>query len=180
MNLTPAIIAAGCGATPSSAAQWLPALQTACDRFQINTPLRVAAFLAQVGHESAGLSVSRIGVIEPGMIGVMRPPETAPKRDFEGSQECCFLPDLAMTFSLLDGVRQHDVHPVFRWLCGQVIPAQRDRRFRPNVTDFRGCPESAVTMPEWPVTMLDRCRTQRDVARLRSHLVGLAVALVTA
>src|SRR6185437_14564294 len=45
------------------------------------------------------LAVSRIGVIEPGMIGVMRPPETAPKRDFEGSQECCFLPDLAMTFS---------------------------------------------------------------------------------
>ena len=46
-------------------------------------------------------AVSRIGVIEPGMIGITRPPEVVPKRDFEGFQECCFLPDLAMAFSLL-------------------------------------------------------------------------------
>jgi hypothetical protein len=45
--------------------------------------------------------LSRIGVIEPGMIGITRPPEVVPKRDFEGFQECCFLPDLAMAFSLL-------------------------------------------------------------------------------
>ncbi|MFP4895438.1 IS110 family transposase, partial [Paraburkholderia sp. EG304] len=42
--------------------------------------------------------LSRIGVIEPGMIGVMRPPGMAPKRDFEGTQECVFLPDFATTF----------------------------------------------------------------------------------
>ncbi|MEX3791382.1 hypothetical protein, partial [Paraburkholderia sp. BR14374] len=42
--------------------------------------------------------VSRIGVIEPGMIGVMRPPGMAPKRDFEGTQECVFLPDFATAF----------------------------------------------------------------------------------
>jgi hypothetical protein len=46
--------------------------------------------------------VSRIGVIEPGMIGIMRPLRMAPKRDFEGSQECGFLPDFATTFSLPD------------------------------------------------------------------------------
>ncbi|MFP4897258.1 hypothetical protein, partial [Paraburkholderia sp. EG304] len=43
--------------------------------------------------------VSRIGVIEPGMIGVMRPPGMAPKRDFEGTQECVVLPDFATAFS---------------------------------------------------------------------------------
>jgi hypothetical protein len=52
-------------------------------------------------HAYQLLRLSRIGVIEPGMIGITRPPEVVPKRDFEGFQECCFLPDLAMAFSLL-------------------------------------------------------------------------------
>ncbi|TCK39636.1 putative chitinase [Paraburkholderia sp. BL8N3] len=56
MNLTSNIIAAGTGATPLRAAQWVLPLQAACDRFEINAPLRLAAFLAQIGHESAGLS----------------------------------------------------------------------------------------------------------------------------
>lgn len=36
---------------------WLPLIQAACDEFEINTPLRMAAFLAQIGVESEGLSV---------------------------------------------------------------------------------------------------------------------------
>lgn len=52
MNLTAATVAAGCGAAPALAAQWLAPLQTACDARQINTPLRAAAFLAQIGVES--------------------------------------------------------------------------------------------------------------------------------
>ena len=48
--------------------------------------------------------VSRIGVIEPGMIGIMRPLRVAPKRDFEGVQECGFLPDLATAFSPFSGI----------------------------------------------------------------------------
>lgn len=56
MNLTSEIIAAGCGATQLRAAQWVQPIQVACDRFQINTPARVAAFLATYGVESARLT----------------------------------------------------------------------------------------------------------------------------
>lgn len=55
MNLTASILQAGTGCTAAAAAKWLPAIQAACDRYQINTRLRVAAFLAQVGHESGRL-----------------------------------------------------------------------------------------------------------------------------
>ena len=56
MNLTSTVIAAGCGATQLRAAQWVQPLQDACDKFAINTPLRVSAFLASIGVESARLT----------------------------------------------------------------------------------------------------------------------------
>jgi len=56
MILTPKIIQAGCGASTASAATWVSPIQAACDRFQINTPLRQAAFLSQIGVESARLT----------------------------------------------------------------------------------------------------------------------------
>jgi putative chitinase len=55
MQLTSTIISAGTGATQLRAAQWLPCIQAACDKYAIDTPMRVAAFLAQTGHESCGL-----------------------------------------------------------------------------------------------------------------------------
>ena len=56
MILAPALIQAACGATAANAAKFLAPLNTTCARFHIDTPQRLAAFLAQVGHESAGLS----------------------------------------------------------------------------------------------------------------------------
>ena len=46
------------GASPLHAQRWLAPLQLTCDTFEINTPERVAAFLAQIGHESMGLSTT--------------------------------------------------------------------------------------------------------------------------
>lgn len=56
MNLTLEVLMAGTGTTALRAAQWLAPMQTACDRFQINTPLRIAAFISQCGHESMALT----------------------------------------------------------------------------------------------------------------------------
>ncbi|MGC8703638.1 MAG: glycoside hydrolase family 19 protein [Thiomonas sp.] len=49
-------IAAATGASVPLAATWQPWLLDAMERFDINTPQRVAAFLSQIGVESAGLS----------------------------------------------------------------------------------------------------------------------------
>ena len=48
--------------------------------------------------------MSRIGVIEPGMIAVMAPVGSGPKREFERSQECGFLPDFATAVSPFSGI----------------------------------------------------------------------------
>jgi putative chitinase len=37
--------------------KWLPYIRQTCEEFEINTPQRVAAFLAQIAHESAGLTM---------------------------------------------------------------------------------------------------------------------------
>lgn len=56
MNLDSKIIAAACGASILRSAQWTAPLQTACDKYEINTPSRAAAFLATCGVESARLT----------------------------------------------------------------------------------------------------------------------------
>ena len=55
MNITSQIIAAGTGCTLLRATTWLAPIQVACDKHEINTPLRLAAFLATVGVESGSL-----------------------------------------------------------------------------------------------------------------------------
>jgi putative chitinase len=55
MKITPAHLVAIMGCSEASARLWVDALNPACERYQINTPRRVAAFLAQIGHESGRL-----------------------------------------------------------------------------------------------------------------------------
>jgi putative chitinase len=56
MQLNSNIVAAGCGSSILRAAQWVAPLQATCDKYHINTPLRIAAFLATIGVESARLT----------------------------------------------------------------------------------------------------------------------------
>lgn len=51
--------AAAAGLPIDRAQQWYPDVRAACLEFGIDTPQRVAAFLAQVGHESAGFRYTR-------------------------------------------------------------------------------------------------------------------------
>jgi putative chitinase len=56
MILTASTIQQAVGCSAAVAALWVDALNTAFRVFGISTPKRVAAFLAQVGHESSGLT----------------------------------------------------------------------------------------------------------------------------
>lgn len=53
--MTPQQLAICTGARIDRAREWLPHIGTAMIEFEINTPLRQAAFLAQIGHESGAL-----------------------------------------------------------------------------------------------------------------------------
>lgn len=53
--MTPQDLARSTGAHIDRAAEWLPHIDAAMAEFDINTPQRQAAFLAQIGHESGGL-----------------------------------------------------------------------------------------------------------------------------
>lgn len=55
-DLTLAELAACCCPDdPIRAAHWLDAIQETLEAYSINTPRRIASFLAQIGHESGGL-----------------------------------------------------------------------------------------------------------------------------
>jgi putative chitinase len=56
--LTAANLQAGCGASASLAASWLAPISSACMTYGINTPLRLAAFLATIGVESEYLTAT--------------------------------------------------------------------------------------------------------------------------
>lgn len=55
MNITPALLRAAVGCTAELADIYADHLADACSLNDINTPARLAAFLAQVGHESGSL-----------------------------------------------------------------------------------------------------------------------------
>lgn len=55
MRLTPGLLAQATGSTPERAELFAGPLSVACEHYQINTVRRMAAFLAQIGHESGSL-----------------------------------------------------------------------------------------------------------------------------
>ena len=57
VQLTSEQVAAATGCTILRASRWADSLNKAMDKFSINTPERQAAFLSQLGHETAGLSL---------------------------------------------------------------------------------------------------------------------------
>jgi putative chitinase len=50
--VTPETLRAAFGCSLALANEYAPLLQTACEMYEITTPMRLAAFLAQIGHES--------------------------------------------------------------------------------------------------------------------------------
>lgn len=56
MNLTPDLLARAVGIAPADAKTWCGPLAEACAKYSINTPARIAAFLAQVAEESRRLT----------------------------------------------------------------------------------------------------------------------------
>lgn len=56
MSLTEQIVITGCGASAATASAMLPAISAACAKYEISGPEQVAAFLANIGVESAGLT----------------------------------------------------------------------------------------------------------------------------
>ena len=56
--ITEALLVQSQTCTPLLAEKWCVALRYTCSNFYINTPERVAGFLAQVGHESGGFRVT--------------------------------------------------------------------------------------------------------------------------
>lgn len=56
MQITADLLMKAVGCPLGVAATWAQPIADACAKFEINTPQRVAAFLAQIAHESAGLT----------------------------------------------------------------------------------------------------------------------------
>lgn len=73
--MTPELLADALGIKIGRAEKWAAHITEAMERFEINTPLRQAAFLAQIGHESGRLVYVR---------EIWNPPRCAWQERYEG------------------------------------------------------------------------------------------------
>ncbi|MDR6216150.1 hypothetical protein [Paracidovorax wautersii] len=120
------------GATQALADRWLNHVTAACGLYGIDTPARVAAFLAQVGHESGGFRYTT---------ELWGP--TAAQQRYEGRK------DLGNT-QPGDGARFKGhglIQTTGRYNHGRVRDRLRER-LGPDVPDFEESPE-LLALPEW-------------------------------
>jgi putative chitinase len=87
------------GVKQSVAEKWIEVIKEACATFEINTPQRIASFLAQCAHESGGFTMleenlnyraTTMAVVWPGRFAEQvpdpaRPGKTKPKKDAKGA-----------------------------------------------------------------------------------------------
>lgn len=73
--------------------KWLPFIRETCEKYQINTKNRIASFLAQTAHESAGYTMleenlnysdATMAAVWPNRFAVIDPATKKPKKDEKG------------------------------------------------------------------------------------------------
>lgn len=130
--ITPKLLASAVGCTQALADTYAPHLAEGCEAYGINTPGRLAAFLAQVGHESGGFRYTR---------EIWGP--TPAQLTYEGRKS------LGNT-EPGDGAK-YKGHGLMQNTGRYNHAAVRDRlreKFGPSVPDFEGIPE-LLEQPRW-------------------------------
>lgn len=127
-------LASAAGAGVVRAQNWLPHIQRTVDAYEINTTKRAGAFLAQIGHESAGLRFTT---------EIWNPSQVAAQAGYEGRQ------DLGNT-QPGDGFKFRG-HGLIQVTGRANHAAARDRlrvKFGIRVPDFEAEPHR-LAEPEW-------------------------------
>lgn len=129
--ITADLLQAAVGCSRELAERWAPHLRAACIQYRIDTPGRLAMFLAQVGHESSGLRYVR----------ELWGPTDAQRR-YEGREDLgnCHPGDGALYCGrgLIQTTGRANYRRTTEWL----------RKWMPDVPDFERKPE-ALELPQW-------------------------------
>lgn len=172
MLLTPEKLAAAVGCTLRDARAWSEPLSNACRLYEITTPARLSAFLAQIGHESMGLArvVENLGYSAGGLL------KTWPTRfDQRTADELARKPEAIANF--VYGGRLGNKEPGDGWRYrgrGLVMVTGRANyeavtellmEHLPTVPDFVINPEQ-LELPEWAAMSAAAYWSDRDLNTL--------------